>query len=161
MLTLRPATPSDIRLYFDWANDPETRQQSFNSEPISWENHEAWFARKVADPNALLLVFETDNNVPVGQVRFEKQTEGEVIIGISVDNAFRGRGLATQLVAEACRVCGEHWGNVPITAYIKPENQASIRAFERAGFTPSGESLTFVNAALRLVRIPSNNQVTA
>ncbi|NID10013.1 GNAT family N-acetyltransferase [Fibrivirga algicola] len=139
----RVATAADVRLYFDWANDPATRQQSFNSGPIRWENHEAWFARKLADANALLLVFDTDENVSVGQVRFERQPDGEVIIGVSVDHAFRGRGLAWQLIADGCQVCQASWGNVPISAYIKPDNQPSIRAFERAGFTDSHESRKF------------------
>lgn len=130
----RVAKPADMRLYFEWANDPDTRRQSFQSAPIPLATHEAWFARKVIDPNALLLVFETDENVPVGQVRFEKQPDGEVIIGVSVDAAFRGKGLAAALLNKACNVCWQQWGNVPITAYIKPDNQASMRAFQRAGF---------------------------
>ena len=139
----RPARPTDVRLYFEWANDPQTRQQSFNAEPISWENHEAWFARKMADPNALLLVFDTDDNVPVGQVRFEKQANGEVIIGVSVDKDFRGRGLASVLIREACTDCRVKWGNVPVTAYIKPENVASVRAFGKAGFGGLHQSSKF------------------
>ena len=150
----RLADAADARLYFDWANDPETRQQSFNSEPIIWENHEAWFARKIIDRKVLLLVLETADDVPVGQVRFEKQADGEVIIGVSVDAKFRGRGLATQLVTEACRVCRNRWGNVPVTAYIKTENFASVRAFERAGFVPSVESRKFEGTGICLVLKP-------
>ncbi|MBO0949574.1 GNAT family N-acetyltransferase [Fibrella forsythiae] len=139
----RVATAADVRLYFDWANDPDTRRQSFHSAPILWENHEAWFAGKIVDPNALLLVFETDEHEPVGQVRFDRQTDGEVIVGISVDKAFRGRGLASLLIQQACEACRKKWGNVPISAYIRPDNQPSIRAFERAGFTDSHESRKF------------------
>ena len=147
----RIATPADVRLYFDWANDSDTRQQSFSSEPIPWAQHESWFARKLTDPNALLLVSVTDTNVPVGQVRFEKQTDNEVVIGVSLDAVFRGKGLATQLITDACRVCRAQWGNVPITAYIKPDNQASVRAFERAGFVPSAESRKFEGTGLCFV----------
>jgi RimJ/RimL family protein N-acetyltransferase/energy-coupling factor transporter ATP-binding protein EcfA2 len=139
--THRPATPADVRLYFDWANDPATRQYSFNTKPIPFEVHEAWFARKLTDPNALLLVFETPDNVPVGQVRFEQQTEGEVVIGLSVDAAFRGMGLASVLIEEACALYWQQRGNVLVTAYIKPDNQASIRAFQRAGFAIIAEEV--------------------
>jgi RimJ/RimL family protein N-acetyltransferase len=130
----RVAAPADIYLYFDWANDPDTRRQSFNSEPIVWETHEAWFVRKLTDQNALLLVFETETGEPIGQARFEKQLDGEVVIGVSLDEAYRGRGLASQLVADGCAACRKRWDNVPVLAYIKPGNVASIRAFERAGF---------------------------
>lgn len=147
MLTHRPAQPADSQLYFDWANDPDTRQQSFNSNPISLETHAAWFARKLADPNALLLVFENEAGEAVGQVRFERtpvaDLPDEIIIGVSVDAKQRGRGLANQLIGRGCAVCREQWGAVAIHAYIKPDNQASARAFERAGFTLSGESGKF------------------
>ncbi len=140
---LRVVTADDVKRYFDWANDPDTRQQSFNSAPIAWESHEAWFARKLGDPNALLLVYELENSEPFGQVRFEKQPDGEVIIGVSIDKLSRGRGLASRLIANGCEVCRTVWGNVPVSAYIKPDNQPSIRAFERAGFVYSHESRKF------------------
>ena len=147
MLIHRPAQPADSQLYFDWANDPDTRRQSFNSDPISWEMHMAWFTRKLADPNALLLIFENEAGEPVGQVRFERTSVAdqadELIIGVSVDKRQRGKGLSSQLIGLGCAVCREQWGTVTIHAYIKPDNQASVRTFERAGFKLSGESGKF------------------
>ena len=151
MLTYRLANPADSRLYFDWANDPDTRHQSFNSAPISAEVHTNWFSRKLADPNALLFIFEDEAGNPVGQVRFERtpmaDMPDEVVIGLSVDAGQRGKGLASQLIAQGCAACRKQWGDVTIHAYIKPENRASARAFERAGFTLSGESGKFVDAS--------------
>ncbi|MVM30988.1 GNAT family N-acetyltransferase [Spirosoma sp. HMF4905] len=147
MLTYRTAQPADARLYFDWANDPDTRQQSFNSAPISLETHTAWFTRKLVDPNALLLIFSNEVGQPVGQVRFERtpiaDMPDEIIIGISVDSRQRGKGLASQLIQQACAICQKRWDAVTIHAYIKSENQASVRAFQRAGFKLSGESGKF------------------
>ncbi|GAB4029808.1 GNAT family N-acetyltransferase [Spirosoma jeollabukense] len=150
MLTYRSAKPADTRLYFDWANDPDTRRQSFTSAPISLETHTTWFNRKLADPDALLLIFENETGKAVGQVRFERtpvaDMPDEVVIGVSVDASQRGQGLASQLIAQGCAVCRKRWGEVTIHAYIKPENQASVHAFERAGFRLSGESGKFVDA---------------
>ncbi|HLK97099.1 MAG TPA: GNAT family N-acetyltransferase [Hymenobacter sp.] len=147
MLTYRRAQPADVQLYFDWTNHPDTRRQSFNSDPISLETHVAWFTRKLTDPNALLLVFENESGKAVGQVRFERTAAGdrpeETIIGISVDATERGKGLARQLIEQGCAVCREQWGAVTIHAYIKPDNRASVRAFEQAGFRLSGESGKF------------------
>ncbi len=147
MITHRPAQLADAQLYFNWANDPDTRRQSFNSAPISLETHAAWFTRKMADANALLLVFENEAGEAVGQVRFERtpvaDMPDEIIIGVSVDTNQRGKGLASQLIKQGCAVCREQWDVVTIHAYIKPENRASVRAFERAGFTLSGESGKF------------------
>ncbi|GAB3960893.1 hypothetical protein GCM10028805_59260 [Spirosoma harenae] len=152
MLTYRTAQLSDTRLYFDWTNDPATRQQSFNSAPISLETHTAWFTRKLTDPNALLLVFSDEANQPVGQVRFERMPVAdmpdEIIISVSVDAKQRGKGLASQLIQQGCAICQKRWEAVAIHAYIKPENQASINAFQRAGFRLSGESGKFGGSAL-------------
>ncbi|GAB3642739.1 GNAT family N-acetyltransferase [Spirosoma arcticum] len=147
MLTHRPAQPADAQLYFDWANDPDTRRQSFNSNPISPETHAAWFTRKLTDSTALLLIFENETGEAVGQVRFERtpvaDMPDEIIIGVSVDARQRGKGLASQLIELGCAACRKQWGAVTIHAYIKPDNQASVRAFERAGFKLSGESGKF------------------
>ena len=151
MLTYRTAQPADARLYFDWANDTDTRRQSFNQTPISLETHTAWFTRKLTDSNTLMLVFEDETGQAVGQVRFERtpvaDMPAEIIIGISVDAGQRGKGLAAQLIRQGCAVCRDRWDAVAIHAYIKPDNQASSRAFSRAGFQLSGESGKFVDSA--------------
>ncbi|RIV27119.1 N-acetyltransferase [Fibrisoma montanum] len=147
MLTYRVATAEDSQLYFDWANDPDTRQQSFNSAPISPETHAAWFSRRLIDANTLMFVCSNEANEPVGQVRFERKPVAdipdEIIIGVSVDARFRGKGLASELIKLGCDACREQWGAVAIHAYIKPDNQASIRSFGKAGFTFSHESGKF------------------
>ncbi|MBD2703684.1 GNAT family N-acetyltransferase [Spirosoma sp. BT702] len=152
MFTYRTAQPADSRLYFAWANDPDTRKWSFNSTPISLETHTAWFTRKLTDPNTLLFLFFDEAKQPVGQVRFERKSVAdmpdEIIISTSVDARQRGKGYATQLISQGCAICRKQWGVVTIHAYIKPENQASIRAFERAGFKLSGESSKFEDSAL-------------
>ena len=39
MLSFRKATLADTKLYFDWANDSDVREQSYNSTAIDFENH--------------------------------------------------------------------------------------------------------------------------
>ncbi|WP_018618602.1 GNAT family N-acetyltransferase [Spirosoma luteum] len=151
-LICRTAQTSDAQLYFNWANDPDTRRQSFNTNPISLETHTAWFTRKLTDANTLLLIFFNEMKQAVGQVRFERtpvaDMPDEIIIGISVDARQRGKGMATPLIQQGCAVCRKQWGAVSIHAYIKADNQASIRAFERAGFVLSGESGKFDTPSL-------------
>ena len=139
-LTHRPATEADVQLYFDWANDPLTRQQSFQSDFIPFETHQHWFTRKLCDPNTLLLVFE-ESTQPVGQTRFERTDAGEALISLSVDTRFRGRGLANKVITRGIAACRAVWGPVPVRAYIRPDNAASVRAFGRAGFVFSHQTL--------------------
>lgn len=143
-LTNRPAQATDVQLFFDWANDPQTRQQSFNTNPIVWDNHITWFARKLADPNVLMLVFENQLGQPIGQVRFERITD-EIVVGVSLDKAFRGQGLAPAMIRAATEVykTSSQADSLPIHAYIRLDNQASMRSFEKAGYTFSHESNKF------------------
>ena len=46
MISLRKATEADSKLYFHWANDPETRANSINTSEIEWKDHLIWFNNK-------------------------------------------------------------------------------------------------------------------
>ena len=38
MISIRKATETDSKLYFQWANDPETRANSINTSEIEWKD---------------------------------------------------------------------------------------------------------------------------
>ncbi len=134
----RKAKISDLDLYFEWANDPATRSNSFNTQEVDYQEHTEWFSRKVKDKKALLLVFENEENIPVGQVRIEQKTE-ENIIGISIDKNFRGLGLAVPMLTTACEVFFTEFQAKNIHAYIKKTNLASLNSFRKAGFETINE----------------------
>lgn len=129
----RKAKLSDLDLYFSWTNDPATRSNSFNTQEVNYQEHTDWFSRKVEDKKALLLVFENEENIPVGQIRIEQKTE-ENIIGISIDKNFRGLGLAVPMLTTACEVFFTEFQAKNIHAYIKKTNLASLNSFRKAGF---------------------------
>lgn len=132
-LKLRPATEKDAKLIFDWANDAGVRAVSFSSEPIIWENHLTWFNAKLSDANYRIWVAEDVEGTPIGQVRF--QIEGETAaISISLDAGQRGKNRGSLLIWAACRKLFAETAVKQVRAYIKPDNQASVRAFEKAGF---------------------------
>lgn len=134
-INIRKANENDLMLYFEWTNDEEVRKQSFNSEPIAFENHEKWFHKKIADANCLMLIFEDAQQVPIGQVRFENNEEERTsIIGISLDAYYRGKKLASKIVELAAVYFFKEHHNFTIQAYIKAENIGSIGAFSKAGF---------------------------
>jgi UDP-2,4-diacetamido-2,4,6-trideoxy-beta-L-altropyranose hydrolase len=51
-ISRRNATLGDCKLYLEWVNDPEVRENAFNSNPIPWEVHQEWFAARVNDPKS-------------------------------------------------------------------------------------------------------------
>lgn len=130
-VVLRRATGDDGALLFRWANDRETRRNSLSHEPISWETHIAWLARRLADPGTKLLIAELDGH-PVGTVRFD--LDAEVVISLTVAPERRGKGLATPIILAACALIDRD-----VIAEVLPHNEASIRAFLRAGFVREGD----------------------
>ena len=129
----RKANISDLDLYFEWTNDPSTRSNSFNTQEVDYQEHTNWFSKKIEDKKALLLVFENEENIPVGQIRIEQKTD-ENIIGISIDKNFRGLGLAVPMLTSACEVFFIEFQAKNIHAYIKKTNLASLKSFKKAGF---------------------------
>lgn len=141
--SLRKVNASDLQTTFQWGNDPESRAQSFNSNPISIEQHTSWFNRKIADPFTVLYIFEY-KNWPAGQVRFDVGTEA--VISYSMDKAFRGRGWGLPMLKMAIeKFLEEHEAPIKIVGYVKNENISSKVIFENLGFT-QGQSVEHPNS---------------
>ncbi len=132
-LSHRKATKLDLNLYFDWTNDIDTRNNSFNTQIVDYQTHTSWFLNKIVDKNALLLVFQNEENSPVGQIRIE-QKSAENFIGISIDKNFRGLGLAVPMLEISCKVFFQEFHQKTIHAYIKKTNVASLKSFQKGGF---------------------------
>jgi UDP-2,4-diacetamido-2,4,6-trideoxy-beta-L-altropyranose hydrolase len=135
---VRPATHDDAELLYRWANDPSVRAASFSSEPLPWETHVRWLEGKLDDPGGLLFIGCLADDRPLGQVRFDLDGAAATI-SVSLDRELRGAGQGRKLIAAGCE---EVFRTTPvrlIRARIKPENAASARAFQAAGFERVGE----------------------
>ncbi len=149
-LTLRPASAADCRLVWEWANDPDTRTASFSSEPIPWAQHVAWFAAQLADPQHRLYIALDAAAQPVGQIRYEI-TGDEATVSIALAPGERRRGYGSTIIRQGTQQLFASTLARRIHAYIKPDNLASVRAFERAGFTHAGTTVIGQQTALHLV----------
>lgn len=149
-VSLRPARAEDCRLVWEWANDPGVRAVSFTTEPIPWERHQEWFANRLNDPSCALLIAVNGTGVPIGQVRGE--FDGKVaVISINVDPGFRGTGYGTKLIRKGSEMLFER-GNVDrIHAFIRHGNDASHKAFEKAGFQKMEDTVVRGHPASLLV----------
>lgn len=124
-MKLRAANLDDAQLLFDWRNDPVTRAMSLSRDPVTWEGHLAWLKSALASPVRSILIAE--DGVPLGTVRLDKDIRTE--ISITLAPAARGHGLAAPILRLATDGLG------PFVARIRPDNIASRKAFEAAGFT--------------------------
>lgn len=133
-LRFRPASINDINIFFEWANDPYVRSQSYNSSRIKLSDHIKWFNEKISDTSCYLFVFENMVNEAVGQVRIQINNEREAIIGVSVDRNHRGRRYAAQMLKSASNYFLNLHPDITINAYIKQENVLSMKTFKSANY---------------------------
>ncbi len=123
-------------MIFEWANDPDVRAASFHSEPITIDVHKSWFRKMLGRPDSHLLIVErAHDGVPVGQFRLDGPT-GEV--SVSIGREFRARGLGVGAIRAGVSHLANSVRPSRLVASIRPDNSASLRAFEQAGFRRVG-----------------------
>ncbi|MCP4886746.1 MAG: GNAT family N-acetyltransferase [Planctomycetaceae bacterium] len=152
LITFRPAQAEDVELWFSWANDPVTRAASFRSDPIKYEDHVVWFQESLARPERHLLLAMASGQA-VAVLRFDREDDKSLaVISINVAPQARGSGIGTATLhaatAEASRI-----GVSKIVALIRPDNLASLRTFERAGYLKVGEEFVSGQPAMRYERV--------
>jgi UDP-2,4-diacetamido-2,4,6-trideoxy-beta-L-altropyranose hydrolase len=132
-LNLRRTVESDCEMFWEWANDPETRTASFHGHAISWKEHAEWFRAKLCDPKAILYTATNKEGLPLGEVRY--QMEGKrAVLSISLGSRFRGCGWGQRILAVAVDRLFEDSEIEFIDAFVKPTNEASLKLFAGAGF---------------------------
>jgi UDP-2,4-diacetamido-2,4,6-trideoxy-beta-L-altropyranose hydrolase len=132
---LRKAESCDSRLLWNWANRPEVRSAAFATEAIPWESHLRWFEDRLNRANCRIFVAFNDSDDAVGQVRFDLMDPDKAEVDVSVDSTHEGQGLGSAIIRMAATELFREFPNVIVHAYIKAQNQASLRAFQKAGFS--------------------------
>lgn len=136
---IRARTEQHRDLLYQWANDPVTRMNAFNTGFIDYEDHCRWFTSKMGDASSVIYICansetETGENVPIGQIRVDfKDSVGE--IDFSVAPPFRGRGFGTAMLEQVpLQLMQDGIAFSVLTGKVKVSNMASQKAFVRAGY---------------------------
>jgi len=125
-------TMEDADRLLAWANDAATRAASFSTAPITRPEHVGWMARTLADPDQMHFIAEDEE--PVGQVRFRRESADEAVISVAVAPGARGRGYAPAIIDAGGQAAFDRWPVRRIRAEIRGDNDASLGAFADAGF---------------------------
>lgn len=154
LLLLGPETPlrarlarlDDEALILRWANDPLVRKNAFTTGAIDPDTHRAWFRKRLRDlENCRLYVVETDEGLPVGQVRFDRPHESWDLHYV-VDSRARTKNIGRQLVETAVRRLRWETDEAVLFGQIKGDHGVSERAAEdlglKTGSCPSKQALS-------------------
>lgn len=127
---------NDCQMLWEWSNHYSIRQASFSTEPIIWESHVHWFNQKMQDPCCFYWIAINEDNIPIGQVRFdlEKIMAEEAIISVSVAPEYQGSGYGKSLIKSAICELFIKTSIQHVKAFVKIENIRSIYTFEKVGF---------------------------
>lgn len=133
-IRLRQAAFHDADFLLALRNDEAVRTASFSQDPIARENHLRWLREKLASDSSLMLIAATDD-VPFAQVRIDREGVEDAEISIAITADFRGKGYGRELLKQSVAAAFLRYPRLErIHALIKPENAASCRSFEAAGF---------------------------
>jgi RimJ/RimL family protein N-acetyltransferase len=133
-LFYRKTEVKDIKVYFNWINDPEVRSLSFNSKKINYNDHVNWFNSKINDKDCVMLIFYDYNSECVGQIRFQKDNKKEALISFSVDKNHRNKKYGSKILCLGPKYFLQLNPTFIIKGYVKVENIRSQKVFENAGF---------------------------
>ncbi|MFK7751056.1 MAG: UDP-2,4-diacetamido-2,4,6-trideoxy-beta-L-altropyranose hydrolase [Sedimentitalea sp.] len=128
---LRPVTMDDMALIYDWQCEPQTRRFARNPTVPKLAEHEAWFANRMSrakrDPFYIIL----SAGKASGFVRLDPASEGDTCeVSIVIAQHAQGRGLG-RVALGLLRLAHP---KRKIAAAVHPQNAASQRVFERAGY---------------------------
>jgi Acetyltransferases, including N-acetylases of ribosomal proteins len=129
-LRLRRVSEADCELLFAWANDGETRRNSFRTEKIEYEEHAAWFRRKMREDSCQMFILLCAGK-EAGQIRLDWQ-DGEEVARISyvIAPVYRGRGLGSEILRLVEPfACGK-----VLQGRVRRENLASAKCFQKNGY---------------------------
>lgn len=145
----RAVRENDCRLLFNWANDPVVRRASFCKDTIGWEVHQRWFNDRFCDENYLMLIVLGENEQPAGLVRFDI-AEDKAVISINLPVGARNKGQGSRIIKSACTTFFDSRQTCMINAFIRKDNEQSLKVFEQAGFKLASEYMIHGIAAVKM-----------
>ena len=134
---IRSVDVSDAAFYIALANHPSVSEKVNHPQPYTQADFDAMLER-ARTTNSFAWVIMADTHacgvVTLAQLKHPHQYQG----GYWMQPEFTGRGIATAAWNIAVKYVQETCGALRVQALVEPENHASIRVLEKAGFVHEG-----------------------
>jgi N-acetylneuraminate synthase len=149
-LTFREAKPvmEDARLVMAWRNDPITLAMSYHGQPKVMPAFFEEFVSEYFEHHGFPPLFALRNGQEIGFLRIKpceiSCLDGRLVsIDVNMAPDQRGKGLGPAVLDRVCRRIFSQEVHAAV-AEVKRDNLASVRAFEKAGFTMLDEQTHLV-----------------
>ena len=132
-MKIRSVNKKDSNEIFEWRNNINSIEMSFNNRKISLNEHNQWFKDSINDLNRELLIGEK-KGVKLGLCRFDYNKELNLAkVSINMNPEYRGQGFGKELLKNAIKYYLNK-KNCIIKAQIKLKNIISKKLFISVGF---------------------------
>jgi diamine N-acetyltransferase len=152
VVRLRPITLDDLDLTMSWRNRDEVRVWFKDSQPLTPEQHRAWYTRYSARDDDFVFVIEADGQ-PVGHAAVYGidwiERVAEIGRFMAAPEA-RGRGYIGLACGELLRFCGETLNLRSVFLEVKENNERAIGIYLRNGFREEARSAGMIRMCCRL-----------
>lgn len=122
----------ELKLVWQWRNQPHIRQQMHNTHQISWQEHQAWFKTLQQSTKAFYIFRQNDR--PIGCLYFHPLVENGLEWGcyLGEPNAWPGSGLLLEIAAldYACAQPGVDY----LHAEVLADNHSVIKMHQFFGY---------------------------
>jgi UDP-2,4-diacetamido-2,4,6-trideoxy-beta-L-altropyranose hydrolase len=138
-LTFIRAAKAHLDITWQWAANPAVRAYSFNQKPIQFEEHQNWYLQKIEQDNCVYLLAKLGHEF-IGSLRFDIK-DNNALISYLVAPEQHGRGLGRVMLSKGLSYFAQlNTTAAMVTGYVLPQNIASVKVFERLGFTCNAEA---------------------
>ena len=134
-LQVRPLERTDIAQMQSWQRHTDPLFVPYNVPALSGEQEEAFWRYWTHKPATISLAGVMDGRfVAHILLRDHDAQAGSADLGISLDPAYIGQGIGTQLLRLTREYAFDTYAIARITLDVASWNQRAIRAYEKAGF---------------------------
>lgn len=141
-ISLRAPEPDDVDMLYRLENHPEVWQVTWGSAPVSrqmiWDYVQSYSADIYRDKQLRLVIQAGQQAVGCLDITDFDPSNGRAMIGIAVEEAHQGQGIAKQALAQAINYCRDELGLHQLAAIVPRDNERSLRLFTSAGFKTCG-----------------------
>ena len=134
VIAVRPFAEEDVPAIAAACTDPEIARWTLVPEPYTEDDARAF----VAEAETAYAVVDAVADALVGAISLDRVAQGNGQIGYWVAREARGRGVATRALRLVAGWGLARGGFARVQLLTEPENVASRRVAERAGFTNEG-----------------------